>query len=180
LTLNYGIRYEKYGVPHNTGAAKDALVQLGTGQSFGQRLASAKIAYPVSGDEQLYKPDNNDWAPRIGFSYDLTANAKPLVRGAYGIFYDRPYDNLWQNVRTNNFILPSFPLSGTVNYLAGSTAQLKSLDGRFLDTSFPNLTLVDPNMRDAYVHSFFWGVRHQVTENWTLEVNTLGSLGRKI
>src|SRR5262249_6876468 len=108
-------------------------------------------------------------------------SGRTLVRGAYGIFYDRPYDNLWQNVRTNNFVLPSFAITArSTNYLAPIGDELKTLNGNFLDTSFPNLTLFDQNLRDAYVHSYFFGVQRQVTDNWSLEVNTLGSLGRKL
>src|SRR5262249_17006886 len=142
LALNYGIRYEQYGAPRNTGAVKDATLQLGDGSNFGQRLASFKGVYPGGGDQRIYKPDKNDWAVRFGFSYDLCGNARTLVRGAYGVFYDRPYDNLWQNVRTNNFVLPTFALTAqTQNYLTPVPEQLKKLDGRFLDTSFPGLTL---------------------------------------
>ena len=160
---------------------KDAALDLGKGSNFGERLASAKVVYPGQGDQQLYKPDANDWAGRFGFSYDLLGNARTLVRGAYGIFYDRPYDNLWQNLRTNNFVLPSFSLTTrNANYLGPVSEQLKNLDGRFLDTSFPNLTLFDPNIRDAYVHSYFFGFQRQATENWAIEINGLGSLGRKL
>jgi hypothetical protein len=180
LTLNYGLRYEQYGAPSNTGPVKDAAVQLGTGQNFEQRLAGAQLVYPGPGDEQLYKPDHNGWAPRFGFSYDLLGNARTLVRGAYGLFYDRPYDNLWQNVRTNNFSLANFSLRGTVNYLAPVSQELKTLNGNLANTSFPNLTLFDQNLKNAYVHSYFFGIQQQVRDNWTVEVNTLGSLGRKL
>jgi Carboxypeptidase regulatory-like domain/TonB-dependent Receptor Plug Domain len=181
LALNYGLRYEQYGAPRNTGPVKDATLTLGQGSNFGQRLASARLVYPGPGDQQIYKPDKNDWAIRFGFSYDLLGNGRTLVRGAYGIFYDRPYDNLWQNVRTNNFTLPSFALPpATTNYLAPVSEELKKFDGRFIDTSFPNLTLFDQNLRDAYVQSYFFGIQQQASERWTIEVNGQGSLGRKL
>ena len=181
LALNFGLRYEQFGAPQNTGAVKDAMVALGKGANFGERLASAQIVYPGAGDQQLYKPDQNNWAVRLGFSYDLFGNARTLVRGAYGIFYDRPFDNLWQNLRTNNFTLPTFVLTPqTQNYLSPIPDQLKKLDGRFINSDFPNLTLYDQDIRDAYVHSYFFGVQQQATDNWTVEVNGLGSLGRKL
>ena len=34
LTANYGVRYEFYGGPQNTGSAKDTLVQLGSGSTL--------------------------------------------------------------------------------------------------------------------------------------------------
>src|SRR5260221_162982 len=180
LALNYGIRYDQYGAPRNVGAAKDATLELGKGASLGEGLSKSRMVYPGAGDQQLYQPDQNDWAIRFGFSYDLLGNARTLVRGAYGIFYDRPYDNLWQNVRTNNFILPSFGLTGTVNYLAPVSEALKTLRPQSLDTAFPNITLFDPGLRDAYVHSYFFGDQQQASDNWSVEVNTLGSLGRKL
>ncbi|HTM50304.1 MAG TPA: carboxypeptidase regulatory-like domain-containing protein [Bryobacteraceae bacterium] len=180
LALNYGVRYEQYGAPRNTGPVKDATLELGRGSSFGERLAGSRMVYPGAGDQQLYQPDQNNWALRFGFSYDLRGNARTLARGAYGVFYDRPYDNLWQNVRTNNFTLPSFNLSGTVNYLAPVADQLKTLRPILVDNTFPNITLFDPGQRDTYVHSYFFGVQQQLTDNWTLEVNAPGSLGRKL
>src|SRR5439155_15305398 len=180
LALNYGIRYDQYGAPRNTGAAKDATLELGKGANLGEGLSKSRMVYPGAGDQQLYHPDQNDWAIRFGFSYDLRGNARTLVRGAYGVFYDRPYDNLWQNVRTNNFTLPSFNLTGATNYLTPVPDVLKTLNPRFFDTSFPDLTLFDQNLRDAYVHSYFFGVPQQMTDNWTVGVNTPGSLGRTL
>lgn len=180
LTLNYGIRYENYGAPANVGATKDDLVQLGSGASFAQRLASATLTFPKAGDEQIYQSDGADWAPRFGFAYDLTGRGRTLLRGGYGLFYDRPFDNLWQNVRSNNFQLPIVTLSGVVNYLAPVNTVLASLASQIAPGNFPSLTLMDPNLRNGYAQSFFFGVQHQLTSNWSLEVNMLGALGRRL
>jgi hypothetical protein len=123
LTLNYGVRYENYGAPSNVGATKDDLVKLGPGTNFAQRLASATLTFPASGNEQIYASDNGNWAPRFGFAYDLTGRGRTVLRGGYGIFYDRPFDNLWQNVRSNNFQVPIVTLTGSVNYLAPGISQ---------------------------------------------------------
>jgi hypothetical protein len=180
LTLNYGLRYENYGAPSNVGAAKDALVQLGPGADFGQRLASAKLTFPGPGDEQLYRSDSGDWAPRFGFAYDLTGRGKTVLRGGYGIFYDRPFDDLWQKVRSNNIDLALFTLSGVVNYLSPVSTVLTNLGGNIVPTSSFGLALTDPALRNGYAQSFFFGVDHQVTRNLTVELNTLGALGRRL
>jgi hypothetical protein len=180
LTLNYGIRYENYGAPTNTGTAKDDLVQLGSGSTIGQRLASATLTFPTSGDQQIYHSDSGNWAPRFGFAYDLTGRARTVLRGGYGIFYDRPFDNLWQNVRSNNFTVPLVTLSGVVNYLTPVPTVLQGLAGKIPASNFPSLTLMDPSLRNGYAQSFFVGVQHQLSGSLSLEVNTLGALDRRL
>ncbi len=103
LTANYGLRYEFYGGPLNTGPTKDALVQLGSGSTLAQQLTGATVVQPSgSGDQQLFGSDKGDFAVRLGASYDLFGSGRTLLRGAFGTFYDRPFDNLWENVRNNN------------------------------------------------------------------------------
>jgi hypothetical protein len=132
-----------------------------------------------SGNQQLFG-SSNDFEVRAGAAYDLFGNGRTLLRGGFGTFYDRPFDNLWENVRSNNLILPVIPESGPVNILAPVSSVLATLPGRTLASTFPDLTLVDPNLRNGRVKSYFAGVQQQITENLTLEVNGLGSYGRAL
>ena len=182
LTANYGLRYEYYGGPRNTGSVKDALVQLGAGSTLAQQLVGASVVKPPgSGDQQLFGSDKTDFAVRVGASYDLFGTGRTLLRGAYGIFYDRPFDNLWQNLRNNNLILPLLKLpSGRTNYLVPVSTVLATFQGQSIDSNFPDLTLVDPGLSNGYAHSYFAGVQQRVTEKLVAEVNLLGSYGRQL
>jgi len=80
LALNYGIRYDQYGAPRNVGPAKDATLELGKGANLGEGLSKSRMVYPGAGDQQLYQPDQNDWAIRFGFSYDLLGSGRTLAR----------------------------------------------------------------------------------------------------
>jgi hypothetical protein len=181
LTANYGIRYEYYGGPRNTGSAKDVLVQLGSGTSLAEQLTHATLARQSGSDQQIFGADGKDFAVRAGASYDLFGGGRTLLRGAYGIFYDRPFDNLWENVRSNNFILPLLTLPpGRVNYLAPLATVLASFQGQTLDANFPDLTVVDPGFVNSRVHSYFAGVQQRITDNLVLEVNGFGSYGRRL
>ena len=192
LALNYGLRYESFGAPVNTGVVKDAVVQLGTGETFPERVATAKVVYPPPGDQQIYDADHNDWAGRFGFSYSANSSGSTVIRGGFGIYYDRLYDNLWLNVRNNNFIIPgNFSVNGPINYLAPASELLPAFQGQPVITSFPTatfkeqsarapLTLFQPGLRNAYVYSYFLGISQQLGDAWSVEVNTVGSLGRKL
>ena len=155
---------------------------LGAGTSFGQRLASGGLQFPSGGDQQLYAPDNNDVAVRAGLSYSVGRNT--VLPGSYGIFYDRPFDNLWQNLRNNNLLVPLFALSGTPIDYSQPIANLLPQQANYRNFSysklFPEITLYQPNLRDGYVHSYFIGVQHSASRDFTVELNALDSLGRKL
>jgi hypothetical protein len=52
----------------------------------------------------------NNWAPRLGFAYDLTGDGKTIVRGGFGIMYERVQGNDEYNMGANP------PFSGTASY----------------------------------------------------------------
>jgi hypothetical protein len=185
LTVNYGLRYEIFGGPRNTGQTKDALLQLGSGSNLADQIASSPGLKTGTGDQQLFGTDKQDWSARVGASYDLQGNARTLLRGAYGIFYDRPFDNLWENLRSNTLVLPPIiPLpstpTGSTDFLAPIGKVLATLDPRAVVSNFPDVTAVDPNLKNGYAHSYFFGVQQRITDNLSLEVNALGSLGRRL
>jgi hypothetical protein len=116
----------------------------------------------------------------VGASYDLFGTGHTLLRGGYGIFFDRPFDNLWENLRNNSFILPLLTLPSQINYLAPIPKVLTGFQGQDLSGNFPDLTLVDPGLKNGYAHSYFAGVQHRVGDNLTFEVNGLGTYGRRM
>ncbi len=173
LTLNYGVRFDRYGGPSNSGSVPDAIVELQAGAKIWQ--SNALVVTTKSGE--LYRSDNN-WAARFGISYDLFGTGRTIARGGYGLFNDHPFDNLWQLIRNNSLEAPLFPVSGPLNYLAPVARQLASLPQTPAD--FPNLTMFDPNFRNGYAQTYFAGVQERITDNWSLEVNGSGSLGRHL
>ena len=46
-----------------------------------------KTASEVGFPEHLLEPDRNDFAPRLGFAYQLTGSGKTVLRGGWGINY---------------------------------------------------------------------------------------------
>ena len=180
LSLNYGLRYESFGAPRNTGRIKDPYVEPDTGASLRERLKGARLRFPAAGEQRLYDADRNNWAARLGFAVGLRDNARTLVRGAYGLFYDRPFDNLWQNVRNNIFQLGGALVTSPVDFLAPLSPDSAVVRATEPNVGIDGLTLYQPGLRDAYVHSYFFGLQHQFASSVALELHGLGALGRKL
>ena len=98
LTLNFGLRYE-YFAPASE--KHSTLANLVLGPSGGQELTGASI---VSGLSQLYPPDRNNFAPRVGFAYSpkhFGLEEKLVLRGGFGVVYNRIPLVDFTNVRAN-------------------------------------------------------------------------------
>src|SRR5712692_9692502 len=77
LNLNYGLRYEYFGPLHSD---KKDLANFIPGKG---------LLIQGAGLDSVFPPDNNNFAPRIGFAYQPTAKNDLVVRGGIGVFFDQ-------------------------------------------------------------------------------------------
>jgi hypothetical protein len=87
LTLNLGLRWDPW-LPANDKAYPQVGFEPGVQSAISP---SAPVGMVFSGDagipHAIFRRDMNNFAPRVGFAYDVTGHATTVVRGAYGIFY---------------------------------------------------------------------------------------------
>ena len=85
FTLNYGVRYDV--------ELTDTIAPIGfTDPLTGIVLSPAnlKTAQDAVNVQQGFPRDKNNFAPRVGFAWDINGKGKTVIRGAFGLFYDHP------------------------------------------------------------------------------------------
>jgi hypothetical protein len=101
FTLNLGVRWE-YQSPLTETQGRLTNYEFGPNGVIDGRVVTV---------DKLYDSDYNNFAPRIGFAWSPRFNGgmlknafgedKLVIRGGFGIFYDRLFTNLFNNARFN-------------------------------------------------------------------------------
>lgn len=180
LTLNLGVRYDWMGAPVNRGDSGDWLVTLGPGPSLAGRVAGASLSGPVPVGRPLFPNDRNDWGARLGFSFSPHNSGRTILSGAYGIFYDRPFDNLWQNLRSNAWTLAAADLPFSVDTPYTGTNLRQLAQGKLQPLGFPEVLVIPDGLRSPVIHSAFARLERRLGADTILETSLWTSLGRAL
>jgi hypothetical protein len=177
LTLTYGLRYELFAPirdrNNNTTNFSPA--------NGGGIVTAAKNA---SGwyDRALIHPDLNDFAPRLGFAYQMTNRI--VLRGGYGVFYQHSNRIGSESLLQLN---PPFLLDLQLNQSgAKAVFQLKNgfplntINASGFDLTQIQLRAQDPNQRSSYVMQTSFGPEVQLTGDTVLGATYVGNWGRKM
>ena len=95
LTFNLGLRWDYFGPPSE---AKGHLENIIPGSSPTLGLADAKAVLP----SHMWNATYRNFGPRLGFAWSPTAlQSKAVVRGGFGIAFNRFDDVSFENTRNN-------------------------------------------------------------------------------
>lgn len=187
FTLNLGVRYEYYGTQHNANQALDSNFYLGEGSTIFERIKNGQILLakdsPIG---KLWQTDPNNFAPRLGFAWDVFGNGTTSIRGGYGMAYERNFGNVTFNVIQNPPNNATVAITAGVDVPAGSLPitpnNLGPLAGSGITKAFPAVSLraVDPDIVNAYAHFWSLAVERQLSPTTVASLEYSGSAGRKL
>jgi len=185
LTLNLGLRWEDYHHATENFHQFSSFI-FGTGSTLGQEIAN--------GSMQL-RPDpwhsrNFNFAPRFGYSWN--PRARWVIRGGFGVTYDRMPNGDWEGLADNP---PAGPAFATVGLFNGNTPVVYGLGGTGPYYGFPvdtalatglnaqngiagqqiGVAAVDPNLKVPYVYNWLQGVQLEISPAWMVEADYIGT-----
>src|SRR4029077_2346682 len=197
LTINYGVRYEFSSV------VKEAHNRLG---NFDPNSPTGLIQVGINHVGSPYNSDPKNFAPRLGFAWDVTGKGETVIRGGASLMYEIVN---WESFLAfnNSFGLANIP-TGAIIDGAGDTAGGAITAGNLAippilpqwDSAVPlygNLSAstitCDPvsanpcpimsvarNLTTPYVWNYTLNVQHAFTPKLSLELAYVGNHGSNL
>jgi hypothetical protein len=198
LTINYGVRYEFSSV------MKEAHNLLG---NFDPNSPTGLIQVGLNGVSGPYNPDHKNFAPRLGFAWDMTGRGNTVIRGGVGLVYETinwesllAFNNAFglNNVPTaaiidaagdtaggtitagNKAIPPGMPQWDSGIPLYGANVSTTVLNCDPVNANPCPIMSVDRNIKTPYVWNWTLNVQHAITPNLSVEIAYVGNHGSRL
>ena len=195
VTVNLGVRYEYYGPQQKSNPKHDSnfyygdpsvSVNTSTPQELIQGIKTGSV-FPSNESpiKNLWKPDKNNWAPRLGFAWDVFGDGRTSIRGGYGMSYERNFGNVTYNVLFNppQYLVASIATPtdvATLPVYSDPAGPFGGIAGVRKTIPGGSLRHIDQNMETAYAHFYGASFQHEFGGHFTGSVEYSGSSGRKL
>ena len=172
ITLNLGLRFDVFTSPNEQNGFQSVL------DKASQISSSSQISdFTVAGSDHWYSTDWSNFAPRAGVAWDIKGNGSLVLRGAYGMYYDRLNGAIINYVDQNSYgfsqPLNTYPNAGGTDWRLSDGIPVPSqpapLSMQPSATRDYSVALINPNLSTPRVDQFnvtlekrFWGAIFEV------------------
>jgi hypothetical protein len=184
LTIVLGVRYE-YFAPVDEANGLVLMPVLQNNNPINTLLSNATVDFAK---RPIYNKDLNNFAPNIGFAWDVRGDGKTAVRAGYSINYvdDNNIATVNNSANTNSGLqttVSNAGLSGTLSNnrpaIPVPTFRVPITEAQLYATNTTNaMGLVDPNLRTPYVQQWNFSLEHDFWGT-VVAVRYLGNHGVK-
>ncbi len=182
LTLSAGLRYDLERFPYTVDA--------------GNPLFTDKSKYPV---------DTNNWSPRVGMVWNPDGQNRSVIRGGWGIFYDRTLlgtiDNFLTDYKYSQSFVANFPQNAPdpgpsqgrfptdPTLLTSTVGQLTPQVRAYVNSLYPAGSTVrntgtvswdDPNRQQPYFHQTSLGYEREIFSGVSFSADYVRMNGRNM
>ncbi len=179
LTLNLGLRWDA-----NIGNLPD---QTNNRTMIILSQLNHPLAQAITGDPKKLARTTPSWKefqPRVGFAWDPWGDAKTVIRGGYGVFYDQIFQNLslFSATQAEPEVFQT-AISLTQAQLATFRYGVDPLPTLPPGTTFSNLVngavgrINDPDATEPYVQKFSIGIQRELNSRMSISSDYVHTLG---
>jgi hypothetical protein len=182
LTFNLGLRWEFDSDVFGTGPEHDPCPSL-------NQPSTRKCVWLASVLHLDRSPGYKNFGPRVGFAWDPFNKGETVIRGGYGIYYDR----VVTEVRLLELLLDGRKLA--LAGLGGSTLDANGrfvpdpMTGKVVNLASPfagpaavfgvGINVIDNNIAHPYVQQFSLGIQQQIGRNWVASADGIHNFGTR-
>jgi hypothetical protein len=157
LTLKFGLRYEWNMTPTER---FDRFIVFDP-----QSVSLLRVGVDV---EKIYRENNNNFEPRVGFAWDPFADGRTVIRGAYSLMNDQPMTSLVAPTTANPPRATPLAFSGPVSFV--NAIQVASEVGLAPTT-------IDHDFRNGSLQSWNLNVQRELMPGVVMMAGYIGSKG---
>lgn len=167
LTLTYGLRYEVNPAPsEQDGREPVTVATLNNPTSLAPR------------GTRFYETTFNNFAPRVGVSYQLSQKSGTVVRGGFGVFYDLGYN--FTGTAFSTTLYPNARTLGLTNQTFTSPAAAVQPPAVNPNPPYPRIFAYQPGFKLPYTLQYNLAIEQAIGASNVVKATYVGANGRRM